>query len=181
MKLSDLTNENFNESPFDLLSKSGREQRRAFKGGQGTLKKTTDNLKRQFASYLGNQGKKNFKQATTQDVIDFLDSKNVDTSNIGPASMTPQRMDDIFLAKSKEAIQGKGGKPAPKAEPEDIKTSSIYSQTKQLALNLNAKEKRRLIQQLEKSIKTTPAKKTGVVDKNFDKGQKLSSYGKVGK
>ena len=177
MKISETKNDHINEGPLDLLTKSGREQRRAFKGGQGTLKKTTDNLKTQFASYLGRQGKKSFKQATTQDVIAFLDDKDVDTSNIGPAGMTPERMHDIFVAKSQEAIQGKGAKPTPKKEP----VSSAYTQTKDSALKLNAKEKRRLIQQIEKSIKTKPAKKAGVVDKNFDKSQKLSDYGKVGK
>ena len=177
MKISETKNDHIDEGPLDLLTKSGREQRRAFKGGQGTLKKTTDNLKKQFASYLGRQGKKSFKQATTQDVIAFLDDKDVDTSNIGPAGMTPERMHDIFVAKSQEAIQGKGAKPTPKKEP----VSSAYTQTKDSALKLNAKEKRRLIQQIEKSIKTKPAKKAGVVDKNFDKSQKLSDYGKVGK
>ena len=177
MKINETKHNHIDEGPLDLLTKSGREQRRAFKGGRATLKKTTDNLKKEFASYLGRQGKKNFKQATTQDVIAFLDAKNVDTSNIGPAGMTPQRMHDIFVAKSQEAIMGKGAKPAPKEEP----VSSAYAQTKDSALKLNAKEKRRLIQQLEKSIKTRPAKKTGVVDKNFDKSQKLSDYGKVGK
>ena len=175
MKINETKHNHLDEGPLDLLTKSGRANRRAFKGGRNTLKLTTDNLKKQFASYLGRQGKKNFKQATTQDVIDFLDGKNVDTRDIGPEEMTPQRMDNIFLIKSKEAIQGKG------AKPETIKTSSVYAQTKELALGLNAKEKRRLIQQLEKSIKTKPAKKTGIVDKNFDKSQKLSDYGKVGK
>jgi hypothetical protein len=177
MKINETKHDHIDEGPLDLLTKSGREQRRAFKGGRATLKKTTDNLKKEFASYLGRQGKKNFKQATTQDVIAFLNDKNVDTSNIGPAGMTPQRMHDIFVAKSQEAIMGKGAKPEPKQEP----VSSAYAQTKDSALKLNAKEKRRLIQQLEKSIKTRPAKKTGVVDKNFDRNQKLSDYGKVGK
>ena len=177
MKINETKHDHIDEGPLDLLTKSGREQRRAFKGGRATLKKTTDNLKKEFASYLGRQGKKNFKQATTQDVIAFLNDKNVDTSNIGPAGMTPQRMHDIFVAKSQEAIMGKGAKPEPKQEP----VSSAYAQTKDSALKLNAKEKRRLIQQLEKSIKTRPTKKTGVVDKNFDRNQKLSDYGKVGK
>jgi hypothetical protein len=177
MKINETKHDHIDEGPLDLLTKSGREQRRAFKGGRATLKKTTDNLKKEFASYLGRQGKKNFKQATTQDVIAFLNDKNVDTSNIGPAGMTPQRMHDIFVAKSQEAIMGKGAKPEPKQEP----VSSAYAQTKDSALKLNAKEKRRLIQQLEKSINTRPAKKTGIVDKNFDKSQKLSDYGKVGK
>lgn len=177
MKINETKHNHIDEGPLDLLTKSGREQRRAFKGGQSTLKKTTDNLKKQFASYLGRQGKKNFKQATTQDVIAFLNDKDVDTSDIGPAGMTPERMNDIFVAKSQEAIQGKGAKTTPKQEP----VSSAYTQTKNSALKLNAKEKRRLVQQLEKSIKTTPKKKTGIVDKNFDKSQKLSAYGKVSK
>ena len=181
MKINETKKDHIDEGPLDILTKSGRAQKRSFKSGSRNLKRTVDNLKNEFATYLGGQGKRNFKQATTQDVIDFLDTKQVDTSNIGPAGMTPQRMHDIFVAKSKEAILGKGGKKIPQqTQTEPAKVSSAYVQTKDAALKLNAKEKDRLIKALDKSIKRKTTKKDTVVDKNFDKSQRLSQYGKVG-
>jgi hypothetical protein len=55
--------------------------------------------------------------------------------------------------------------------------------TKNAALKLSSKEQRRLIAQLQKSVDKSakPRKKDTVVDKNFDKSQRLSQYGKVGK
>ena len=179
MKLTDLTNENLNEGPLDLLTKRGREQRRAFKTGQSTLKLTTDNLKKQFAEYLGGKGKKNFKQATGEDFANFLKTKRHQTkASIPSGPLSKNDLNNLLATASKEAIAGQGGIPQQQPAQQQQKVSSAYVQTKDAALKLNAKEKRRLIQQLEKSIKT-PNKPT-VVDKNFDKSQKLSSYGKVG-
>jgi hypothetical protein len=42
-------------------------------------------------------------------------------------------------------------------------------------------KKKKTYSAVRKSINTRPTKKTGVVDKNFDKTQRLSRYGKVGK
>lgn len=96
------------------FTRRGREQQRAFKQGKKTLNLTTDNLTKEFAQYLGSQGKKNFKQATTQDVVAFLDGKNVDTSDIATAEpMDPKRMANIFRAKSSEAVAGRGTKKPP--------------------------------------------------------------------
>ena len=71
---------------------------------------------------------------------------------------------------AKAAIASKQGVKAPAqaapaqatpqaAAPKKVPVSSVYVKTKDSALKLNAKEKRRLIQQLEKSIKISPAKK----------------------
>jgi hypothetical protein len=160
-----ITKKNTNESVFDLLTRSGREQRKAFKSGQKTVKLTTDNLIRLFAEYLGVQGKGSLKQADVQDVINFLDDRNVDTSDIDTnAPMTPQRLKNIFQVKSRLAIQGKGSKAPPvqssspttgNTAPPAVKTSSAYSQTLGSAQKLSAKEKRRLIQQLQKGLPPT--------------------------
>lgn len=186
MKINETKRNHINEGPLDLLTKSGRAQRKSFKQGQKTVKLTSENLMNEFAEYLGVQGKKNMRQATTQDVVSFLDSKNVETSDIDVNEpMTPKRLKNIFTVKSREAAQGKGAKkPAasPKAKPsqstKSAPKSSSYAQTKGNAMKLSAKEKRRLIQQLEKSLPA--AKKNTVVDKNFDKSQRLSDFGKVG-
>lgn len=186
MKINETKRNHIDEGPLDLLTKSGRAQRRSFKQGQKTVKLTSQNLMNQFAEYLGVQGKKNMRQATAQDVVSFLDSKNVETSDINiDEPMTPKRLKNIFTVKSREAAQGKGAKKpaAPKAKPtqstKPAPKSSSYAQTKGSAMKLSAKEKRRLIQQLEKSLPAAKKKNT-VVDRNFDKSQRLSDFGKVG-
>ena len=173
MRINELSDLNLKE--FNPFSKRSRQLRKANIAGQKDLKATADNLGNEFASYLGTKGI-NLKQAGYSDLADFFTKKGVDSSNIDTTlPFNQKRLDQIFVAKSKEAMQG-NVKPVSQE-----KVSSAYTQTKNTALKLNAKEKRRLIQQLEKSIKTKPAKKAGVVDKNFDKSQKLSDYGKVGK
>jgi hypothetical protein len=126
--------------------------------GKADLAATANNLYREFMTYLGTQNK-NAESANTQDVIDFLDGKNVDTSDIDQnAPMTPDRINKIFLAKSTQAMRGKGAKPAPTAQPSAApaaKPSSAYSQTLGSAQKLSAKEKRRLIQQLQKGLPPT--------------------------
>ena len=177
MRINEVSSLNLNE--FNPFSKRSRQLRKANIAGQKDLKATADNLGNEFASYLGTKGM-NLKQADYSDLEDFFNKKNVDSSNIDKTvPFNAKRLQQIFMAKAKEAIQGQV-KPAASAEPA-AKASSAYVQTKDAALNLNAKEKRRLIQQLEKSISTKPAKKATVVDKNFDKSQKLSDFGKVGK
>lgn len=177
MKINEFSNIDLNE--FNPFSKKSRQMRKANLAGKRNLQMTTDNLERQFATYLGGKGKK-IKQADYNDVAAFLNSKNVDTSDIDQSlPINPKRLTQIFSAKAKQAISGEI-KTLDKAKQEpEAKPSSAYAQTKSSAMKLNAKEKRRLIQQLEKSIKTKSA--PTVVDKNFDKSQKLSSYGKVGK
>lgn len=177
MRINEVSSLNLNE--FNPFSKRSRQLRKANIAGQKDLKATADNLGNEFASYLGTKGI-NLKQAGYSDLEDFFNKKNVDSSNIDKTvPFNAKRLQQIFMAKAKEAMQGQV-KPAASAEPA-AKASSSYVQTKDAALKLNAKEKRRLIQQLEKSISTKPAKKATVVDKNFDKSQKLSDFGKVGK
>ena len=182
MRISDLDESTLNE--FIPLTKKGREIRRAEKAGAADLNDNVTRLTRELAAFLGTQGKR-LKTATTDDVIQFLKTKNVDTSDIGTSDpMNPKRIDNIFRAKVQKKMAGQSISAAPAAEPEQdapkaapVKVSSAYAQTKKAALGLNAKEKRRLIQQIEKSINS----KSTVVDKNFDKSQKLSKFGKVGK
>jgi hypothetical protein len=96
-----------------FFNKERRAQRQAFKTGGKTLKLTFENLKKEFAEYLGSQGKRKWSQATTQDLIDFLDDKNVDTSDLNP--LVQMDKNKIF-AKLKQvsmlAIRGKGQKPS---------------------------------------------------------------------
>lgn len=114
MKISETKRNSINEGPLDLLSKSGREQRSAFRQGQKTVKLTTQNLMRQFAEYLGNQGLKNYTQASVNDMKNFLDSKNVDTSDLNQLNsnraLTKEFVQNKFQEKSREAVAGKGAK-----------------------------------------------------------------------
>jgi hypothetical protein len=141
-----------------VLNKVGMKSTAANLAGKADLSATANNLYRQFMTFLGTQNK-NAKQADTQDVIDFLDGKNVDTSDIDTAQpMTPDRMNKIFLAKSTQAMRGKGAKPAPAAANTGSTApaaSSAYSTTLGSAQKLSAKEKRRLIQQLQKGLPPT--------------------------
>lgn len=197
MKINDI----INEAPVNLikqaaqgvgsrvLNKIGMKSRAANMAGKSDLGATANKLYKQFNSYLGTQDK-NVNQATGKDLSDFLSTKNVKDIKIGAGPIDANTINQIMMDVSKKAMQSsqgikqkatgsrtKSNNPAVKQEP----VSSAYVQTKDTALKLNAKEKRRLIQQLEKSINTKPVKKTGVVDKNFDKSQRLSSYGKVGR
>lgn len=147
-----------------VLNKVGMKSTAANLAGKADLGATANNLYRQFMNFLGTQNK-NAKQADTQDVIDFLDGKNVDTSDIDTTQpMTPDRINKIFLAKSTQAMRGTGAKPAPSTQPPASsgaaqdgggKASSAYSQTLGSAQKLSAKEKRRLIQQIQKTLPTT--------------------------
>ncbi len=174
MKIYETKPNHINEGPLDLLTRSGRAQRRAFKTGQQVSGTATNNLKQELARYLGSQGKKSFDQADTQDVIDFLDSKGVDTSDIDKtAPMNAKRVDNIIKQKVQQTMALKkpasapstapasqGGAPAPGPGPGpgaqgNTKTASAYSQTLGAAQKLSAKEKRRLIQQLQKGLPPT--------------------------
>ena len=121
--------------------------------GKTNLARTANNLYNEFARYLGGQGKC-IKQATGRDLKAFLDKKNVDTTGIANGPIDSDRLNSVLLQKSREAIAGRGGKKiTPPKQSEPVKVSSAYAQTKQAALKLNAKEKRRLADQLLKSIK----------------------------
>jgi len=157
MKIIDLDESTLNE--FIPLTKRGRALRKVEKKGAADMQASVDNLKNEFGSYLGAQGKR-VKKATTDDVIAFLKTKNVDTSDIGTSDpMTPQRLDNIFKVKIQKKMAGQQVTPKQDTAPSDDKVTSSpktsnYTQAKKLAIGLNAKEKRRLADQLLKSIKT---------------------------
>ena len=120
-----------NEGPLDLLTKQGRAQRGAFKSGQKTVKLTAQNLMRQFAEYLGNQGLNNYTEASIEDLRSFLNNKNVDTSDIADKNsnqaLTKKFVTDYLTTKSREAVSGKkatANRPAARSEP------SVSGQTK---------------------------------------------------
>lgn len=194
MKMNDLLVESQLDE-FIPLTRQGRAIRRAEKAGAADLKQTVQDLTTEFAGMLGSQGKK-FKTATTDDVIQFLKSKKVDTKKIDAAQpMDPKRIQIIFNTLVKDKMGGKniaGGADnaeQPKTDPKVLKT--VYAQTKAAFSKLNMKEKRRLLAALEKDISANakkpaaaPQAKTTtdtVVDRNFDPSQKLSQYGKVGR
>lgn len=179
MRLDDILNESQLDE-FIPITKQGRMIKRAEKAGKKDAKASVDKLIQDFAAHLGTQGQK-FKTASTDDVVKYLSSKKVDVSDIDlQAPMTPARIKKIFQAKVQQKMSGKSvaapAKASGSSEKTATKASSAYSSTKSAALKLNAKEKRRLIAQLQKTLPKTNT----VVDKNFDKSQKLSNYGKVG-
>lgn len=159
MRISDLDESTLNE--FIPLTKKGREIRRAEKAGAADLNDNVTRLTKELAAFLGTQGKR-LKAATTDDVVQFLKGKNVDTSDIGTSDpMNPKRIEKIFTAKVQKKMAGQSvAAPQPSVEPQKdtsksapVKVSSAYAQTKKAALSLNAKEKRRLADQILKSIK----------------------------
>lgn len=155
MKMNDLLVESQLDE-FIPLTKQGRAIKRAEKAGAADLKQTVDDLTTEFASMLGSQGKK-FKTATTDDVIQFLQSKKVDTKKIDAKQpMDPKRIKTIFNTLVKDKMGGKNIAGAadqpdqPATDPKVLKT--VYAQTKDAFAQLNMKEKRRLLAALEKDI-----------------------------
>lgn len=169
MKIYETKHSNVSEGPLDLLTPGGRERRRAFKAGSKVSGTAFRQLSNEFARYLGTQGKRSFKQAETQDVIDFLDSKGVNTGDIDTTQpMDQKRIDNILKQKiqqtmslkkpSKTTAPAASATTAPKAAAG--KTASEYSQTLGSAQKLSAKEKRRLIQQIQKTLPKATASPT---------------------
>jgi hypothetical protein len=165
MKINEVT-----EAPISGLKKSamkfgakalgavGAKDTAANLRGKTNLAATANNLYREFMTRLGTQNK-SARDATTQDVIDFLDDKNVDTSNIDTTKpMNNDRMNAIFLDKAKEAMIGKGAKAQNDVDDQKVKT--VYSQVKGQFDQLSMKEKKRLLVALQKNI-NTPKKKAG--------------------
>lgn len=157
MKFNEMSDLELDE--FIPLTKRGRALRKAEKKGAADMKASVDNLKNELGKYLGAQGKR-VKSATTDDVIAFLKTKNVDTSDIGTSDpMTPKRIDNIFKVKVQRKMAGANladpqGDTQQQKQQQPTKVSSGYAQVKDVALKLNAKEKRRLADQLLKSIKS---------------------------
>jgi hypothetical protein len=165
MRIDETKRSHIDEGPLDLLTKSGRAQRKSFKQGQQLSKQAVSGLRNEFARYLGSQGKRNFNQATTQELIDFLKSKSVDTSDIDTTQpMNQKRIENIFKQKVQQTTSlsrptastqtGQTSATPAQAGPA-AKPSSAYTQTKTSAMKLSAKEKRRLIAQLQKTLPST--------------------------
>lgn len=167
MKINEVT-----EAPISGLKKSamkfgakalgavGAKDTAANLRGKTNLAATANNLYREFMTRLGTQNK-SARDATTQDVIDFLDDKNVDTANIDTTRpMNKDRMNAIFLDKAKEAMIGKGAKAKAQDDADDQKVKTVYSQVKGQFDQLSMKEKKRLLVALQKNI-NTPKKKAG--------------------
>ena len=99
MKINDL-DENLNE--FIPLTKRGRDLKRAQKAGKKDMVATADKLTREFAGYLGTQGKK-VNQVVWQDIIDFLSYKKVDTSKLDTTQKP--NLKKIFRDVAQKAMQ----------------------------------------------------------------------------
>ncbi len=130
MKLDDIVDET-QLSEFIPLTKQGRAIKKAEKAGLADLKQTVKDMEIEFAGILGSQSKK-LKTATTDDVISFLQSKNVDTKKIDPTKpMDPKRIQTIFTTLVKDKMGGKnvsGGAAAPTApagKPAAPKTQAV--------------------------------------------------------
>ena len=139
--------------------------------GKADLSATANTLYNEFRQYLGTQGL-DIKNATGPSLVAFLKSKRVKKIGAVPKGpLTKQVMDNAFMQAAKEAMNTQQGVKGPVASPAPAPKKAVakkvpagssgYVKTKDAALQLNAKEKRRLIQQLEKSIKI-PAKKPTV-------------------
>lgn len=137
------------------LNKIGAKSTAANLAGRADLSATANKLHQQFSSYMGTQGK-SIKQATGNDLKAFLNSKNV-AAKVPSGPINQARLDKMLLKIARDAMVGKTKKvpPAPSTSS-SAPTTSAYAQTKNDALKLSAKEKRRLIQQLNKSL-TKPA------------------------
>ena len=127
MKLDDIVDET-QLSEFIPLTKQGRAIKKAEKAGLADLKQTVKDMEIEFAGILGSQSKK-LKTATTDDVISFLQSKNVDTKKIDPTKpMDPKRIQTIFTTLVKDKMGGKnvsGGAAAPAGKPAAPKTQAV--------------------------------------------------------
>ena len=170
-----------NEAPVGLLKRAGQavgakalgaigmKGKASNLAGKADLSDTANTLYNEFRQYLGTQGS-DVKTATGEELSAFIKSKRVKVPSIPRGPVNKQIMDKVFMQVAKAAIASKQGVKAPAqaapaqatpqaAAPKKVPVSSVYVKTKDSALKLNAKEKRRLIQQLEKSIKISPAKK----------------------
>lgn len=146
------------------LNKVGAKSMAANMAGKADLGATANKLHQQFSGYMGTQNK-DISQATGQDLKAFLATKNVSV-NVPNGKIDPTRMDKMLLKVARDAMtkkstpaaqrqrQQKGSANTPPAAQgqQQGKTSSAYSQTVQAAKKLSAKEKRRLITQLQKTL-----------------------------
>ena len=128
MRIYETKHDDLDEGPLDLLTPSGRERRRAFKTGNQDSATAIKQLGNEFARYLGTQGKRNFNQADTQDVIAFLKSKGVDTADIDTTQpMNQKRIENIFKQKVQQTTSLNRLAPAPQSQ-KTTKSSGDKSQ-----------------------------------------------------
>jgi len=170
MKINDLLNESQKLDELEMpnfATKQGRSINRAEKAGAADVKQSVKDLSVEFATRLGTQGKK-FNTATTDDVIEFLKSKNVDTSKIDTTSpMDKNRIGLVFTTLVKDKIMGKSiaaqepgpskgkfTKPVAKANPGKTPGSNVMT-IQQAIAKLNPKQ--------QASIRQLAAKQAGVV------------------
>tara|TARA_B110000259_G_scaffold155518_1_gene176679 strand:+ start:284 stop:856 length:573 start_codon:yes stop_codon:yes gene_type:complete len=187
MKINDIITETkITEAPVGMMKRAGQaigakalgaigaKGKASNLAGKADLSDTANTLYNEFRQYLGTQGS-DVKTATGEELSAFIKSKRVKVPSIPRGPVNKQIMDKVFMQVAKAAIASKQGVKAPAqaapaqaapaqatpqaAAPKKVPVSSVYVKTKDSALKLNAKEKRRLIQQLEKSIKISPAKK----------------------
>lgn len=86
--------------------------------GQADLGDTANNLHKEFNGWLG-RNQKTMKQATGEDLVAFLKTKNHKTAAKIPSGVLQKaQVDQIMLAVSKEAMAGQGGT-APSNSPVD--------------------------------------------------------------
>ena len=168
MKIYEVYEKQLNE--FNPLSKRSRELRRYQKAGKKDLQATAQNLENEYASYLGMQDIKP-RNAGYNELSAFLKSKGVSANIDTSVPYNNKRVNQIFTKLSRDAMTGKGSqaaekpaakkatakKPAASAAPEkskaaSAKPSSNYSKLKTSAMQMSAKEKRRLIQALQKDV-----------------------------
>lgn len=129
---------------FIPITKKGRDIRRAEKAGAADAKQSVSDLETEFAGVLGGQGKK-FKTATTDDVIAFLKSKNVDTSRIDTSEpMNPKRINKVFSVLIKDKMSG-----ANLSDPKDAGQS--IDGIKDAISKLNPKQQAAIRSQLAKT------------------------------
>jgi hypothetical protein len=176
MKITDITNENLTEGPVNraalhlrkgtskFLNRIGAKNTANRMAGKADSDTNANTLYNKFNAFLGQQSK-HPKNATGEDLKNFL--KRVGHKSgvaIPDGPIDKKTMYKAFRQFGGEKVSGVMQKPAPaptkgKQPPPVPSTTkevpvSNYTQAKKLAASLNAKEKRRLADQLLKSIKT---------------------------
>jgi hypothetical protein len=125
MKINDILNEELVE--FIPLTKRARTMSKAQKAGKKDMIATADKLNREFAGYMGTQGKK-LNQVVWQDIIDFLSYKKVDTSKLDTTAKPNLKKVFRDVAQKAMALPFKAPTPkksaAPKATPKGNKVSN---------------------------------------------------------
>ena len=101
-----------------VLNKVGAKNKAANLAGKADFGATANKLFQQFNSYLGTQDK-SLKQATGQDLAQFLKSKKVTRTDIPNGVLQKAQLDSIFQDVAKQAMQkqqgaGAVGKPVDK-------------------------------------------------------------------